>query len=35
MEHVEFEVKLMEMLLLGYDEILNKLMKQYEVAKIV
>jgi hypothetical protein len=35
MEHVEFEVKLMEMLLSGDDEILNKLMKQYEVAKIV
>ncbi|WP_136479695.1 hypothetical protein EPD62_002195 [Acetivibrio thermocellus] len=34
MEHVEFEKKLMKMLLSGDDEVLNKLRKQYEVAKI-
>jgi len=35
MEHAEFEMKLMEMLLSGDDEVLNKLRKEYEVAKIV
>lgn len=35
MEHAEFEMKLMEMLLSGDDEVLNKLRKQYEVAKVV
>jgi len=34
MEHVEFEKKLMKMLLSGDDEVLNKLRKQYEVAKL-
>ena len=34
MEHVEFEKILMKMLLSGDDEVLNKLRKQYEVAKI-
>jgi hypothetical protein len=35
MEHAEFEMKLIEMLLSGDDEVLSKLRKQYEVAKIV
>mgnify|MGYP001096590991 CR=1 FL=1 len=34
MEYVEFEKKLMEMLLSGDDEVLNKLRQQYEVAKV-
>lgn len=35
MEHAELEMKLMKMLLSGDDEVLNKLRKQYEVAKVV
>lgn len=35
MEHREFEIKLMKMLLSGEDEVLAKLRKQYEVARVV